>query len=254
MRLQDLAEMDVREQVHQVRPQIAAGCPVFAEAAGFAAPCIHDRPCFTLVSLQSLHTSKARTASQPGRPLLQQTLSHSLSLNSQVQEYFGDWVALEGHHFLVPLPRPHLALQPFAWDFGNSSDAIARMTEGVAALMLSLRRRFLVRCVSRCGLWGWEAGRGACVTNASVGWRLGRLPCSAAVVGHAGCVRWLGGPSPRLAVQWVVLGGCHPPHRMASSLCRSYQRGSEICERFAQSLHHLTAIEERELFDFGRCA
>ncbi|KAI7836541.1 hypothetical protein COHA_009606 [Chlorella ohadii] len=109
MRLQDLAEMDVREQVHQV------------------------------------------------------------------QEYFGDWVALEGHHFLVPLPRPHLALQPFAWDFGNSSDAIARMTEGVAALMLSLRRRFLVR----------------------------------------------------------------------------YQRGSEICERFAQSLHHLTAIEERELFDFG---
>ena len=33
---------------------------------------------------------------------------------------------------------------------------------------------------------------------------------------------------------------------------RSYQRGSEICERFAQSLHHLTAIEERELFDFGR--
>lgn len=30
-----------------------------------------------------------------------------------------------------------------------------------------------------------------------------------------------------------------------------YQRGSEICERFAQSLHHLTAVEERELFDFG---
>lgn len=24
-----------------------------------------------------------------------------------------------------------------------------------------------------------------------------------------------------------------------------------MCERFAQSLHHLTAIEERELFDFG---
>lgn len=32
---------------------------------------------------------------------------------------------------------------------------------------------------------------------------------------------------------------------------RRYQRGSEVCERFAQSLHHLTAIEERELFDFG---
>ena len=93
----------------------------------------------------------------------------------QVQEYFGDYVALEAHHFLVPLARPHLALQPFAWDFGNSSDAVARMTEGVASLLLSLRRRFLIR----------------------------------------------------------------------------YQRGSEMGERFAQSLHHLTAVEERELFDFG---
>ena len=63
----------------------------------------------------------------------------------QVQEYFGDYVALETHHFNVPLPRPHLALQPFAWDFGNSSEAISRMTEGVASLMLSLRRRFQLR-------------------------------------------------------------------------------------------------------------
>ncbi|PSC69479.1 vacuolar sorting-associated 45-like protein [Micractinium conductrix] len=93
----------------------------------------------------------------------------------QVQEYFGDFMALEGHHFQVPLSRPHLAMQPFSWDFGNSSDAISRMTEGVASLMLSLRRRFHIR----------------------------------------------------------------------------YQRGSEICERFAQALHHLTAIEEQELFDFG---
>jgi vacuolar protein sorting-associated protein 45 len=65
----------------------------------------------------------------------------------QVQEYFGDFIALEPHHFLVPLPRTHLAMQPFAWDFGNSSDAVARMTEGVASLVLSLRRRFLIRCV-----------------------------------------------------------------------------------------------------------
>lgn len=67
----------------------------------------------------------------------------------QVQEYFGDFVALEPHHFVVPLPRPHLAMQPFSWDFGNSSDAVARMTEGVASLMLSLRRRFLIRCAGR---------------------------------------------------------------------------------------------------------
>ena len=76
----------------------------------------------------------------------------------QVHEYFADFVALEAHHFLVPLPRTYLAMQPFAWDFGNISDAIARMTEGVAALMLSLRRRFLIRCAAaaaracRCSL------------------------------------------------------------------------------------------------------
>lgn len=41
------------------------------------------------------------------------------------------------------------------------------------------------------------------------------------------------------------------PEQPARAARRRYQRGSEICERFAQSLHHLTAIEERELFDFG---
>jgi vacuolar protein sorting-associated protein 45 len=30
-----------------------------------------------------------------------------------------------------------------------------------------------------------------------------------------------------------------------------YQRGSEVCERLAQSVGHLTCVDERELFDFG---
>ena len=59
---------------------------------------------------------------------------------------------------------------------------------------------------------------------------------------------------------WSALGAfpttgscCFPSGPCCAPLAvRSYQRGSEICERFAQSLHHLTAIEERELFDFGR--
>ena len=92
-----------------------------------------------------------------------------------VQEYFGDFVALDSHLFLVPVQRTHVVLQPFAWDYGNASDAVTRMTEGLASLMLSLRRRFTVR----------------------------------------------------------------------------YQRGSEVCERLAQAMHHLTTVEERELFDFG---
>ena len=30
-----------------------------------------------------------------------------------------------------------------------------------------------------------------------------------------------------------------------------YQRGSDVAQRLAQSLHHLTSTEQRELFDFG---
>jgi hypothetical protein len=56
-------------------------------------------------------------------------------LVSSVQEYYGDFVALEPHHVAVPLARPHLALAPMSWDFGASSDMLARLTEGVAALM-----------------------------------------------------------------------------------------------------------------------
>lgn len=99
----------------------------------------------------------------------------SKELVAGVQEAFGDFIPLEAHHVVVPLLRPHLALAPMAWDFGASSDMVTRLTEGVAALALSLRRRFSVR----------------------------------------------------------------------------YQRGSEVSQRLAQSLHHLMAVEQRELFDFG---
>jgi vacuolar protein sorting-associated protein 45 len=63
----------------------------------------------------------------------------------QVQEQFGDFLALEPHHFIIPLQRPHLAFQPSSWDFGASSDMIAKLTEGLAALVLALRRRFVIR-------------------------------------------------------------------------------------------------------------
>jgi len=92
-----------------------------------------------------------------------------------VSEMFGDFIALDPHHFTIPLPRPHITLQPISWDFGATSDTISRLTDGLGSLALSLRKRFTVR----------------------------------------------------------------------------YQRGSEMCERLAASLHHLTSVEERELFDFG---
>ena len=161
-------------------------------------------------------------------------------------------MALEAHHFVVPLPRPHLALQPFAWDFGNSSDAIGRMTEGVAALMLSLRRRFLIRCGGK----RLAAGRGGRMLACLWAWTWAWLP---AVCLHASAGVWCRGvPIGRLV---MVLAAGGQPHAFAAPaaahmhppcpVLRSYQRGSEICERFAASLHHLTAVEERELFDFG---
>lgn len=92
-----------------------------------------------------------------------------------VLESFGDFIALEPHHFVALLPRPFFAMIPPSWDYSRSSDATSRMTEGIAALMLSLRRRFTVR----------------------------------------------------------------------------YQRNSDATQRLARSLHHLTTVEQRELFDFG---
>jgi vacuolar protein sorting-associated protein 45 len=94
---------------------------------------------------------------------------------ASVREHYADFIALEAAHAVVPLPRPARARAPMAWDFGASAEALARLTEGVAALALSLRRRFVVR----------------------------------------------------------------------------HQRGSEAATRLAQTLHHLTAVEQRELFDFG---
>ena len=64
----------------------------------------------------------------------------------QVQEFFGDFVVMDSQHFCIPLPRPHVVLQPFSWDYANSTDAVTRMTEGLASLTLSLRRRFNIRC------------------------------------------------------------------------------------------------------------
>lgn len=40
-------------------------------------------------------------------------------LVSQVQEFFGDFTVLDPHHFAVPIPRTHVVMQPFSWEFGQ---------------------------------------------------------------------------------------------------------------------------------------
>lgn len=69
---------------------------------------------------------------------------------ASVTEAFGDFEPVEPHHFAVPPPRgaaPLLA--PAAWDYAAATDALTRCTEGVASVLLSLRRRFVVR--HQCG-------------------------------------------------------------------------------------------------------
>lgn len=63
------------------------------------------------------------------------------------QEFFGDFIALDEHHFSVPVARPACLLQPLNWDVASCSEGVDRMTEALAALALSLRRRFTIRCV-----------------------------------------------------------------------------------------------------------
>lgn len=43
-------------------------------------------------------------------------------LVKQVQELYGDVVVLDPHHFVVPLARAHVLLQPFNWEYGHRCD------------------------------------------------------------------------------------------------------------------------------------
>lgn len=62
-----------------------------------------------------------------------------------VKEMFLDYVALDEHHFYIPLGNPWMSFAPSHLDFGASSDMVDRITEGIASVMLSLRHRFQIR-------------------------------------------------------------------------------------------------------------
>lgn len=92
-----------------------------------------------------------------------------------VQEVYGDFIALEGHHAVIPVPASHLAISASSTEYGRSADMVARLTEGISSMMMAMRRKFKIR----------------------------------------------------------------------------YQQRSELATNLAKSLHHLTNVEQRELFDFG---
>jgi hypothetical protein len=128
-----LEDLRISELAEEDRKELVSGVQVWARWLRFA----------NLLLVQRLPTMQWPCArwSAP-RPML---VSHRLGCRL-LQEYFGDYVVLDTHHFVVPVARPASLLQPSGWDFASWSDSVARTTEGLAALALSLRRRFQIRC------------------------------------------------------------------------------------------------------------
>lgn len=62
-----------------------------------------------------------------------------------VREAFGDYIAVDAHHFCVPLAHSYMSFAPPHVDFSASSDMVDRITEGVASVLLSLRSKFQIR-------------------------------------------------------------------------------------------------------------
>ena len=57
-------------------------------------------------------------------------------LVSQVQEFFGDFTVLDPHHFAVPIPRTHVVLQPFSWEFGQRRARMRRICSCSSAVIV----------------------------------------------------------------------------------------------------------------------
>eukprot|EP00775_Hariotina_reticulata_P002080 gene2080-2399_t len=65
----------------------------------------------------------------------------------QVQEFYGDFIALDVHHFMVPVPSNGVLLNPRAAAALGASEYEVndRLVQGLSALFLALRRRPIIR-------------------------------------------------------------------------------------------------------------
>lgn len=67
----------------------------------------------------------------------------------QVQEYYGDFVALDPHHFVIPTIRNDILICPNAAAITGTSateyELIDRFVQGLSALFLAIRRRPVIR-------------------------------------------------------------------------------------------------------------
>ncbi|GAQ85616.1 VPS45 vacuolar protein sorting 45 [Klebsormidium nitens] len=62
-----------------------------------------------------------------------------------VQEYFGDYFAIDPYHFTLNLPSNHLCMVPSVMDPHASQRAGDRIVEGLASVFLSLKKRPVIR-------------------------------------------------------------------------------------------------------------
>ena len=128
-----------------------------------------------------------------------------------MQEFFGDFVVMDPQHFCIPIARTHVALQPFNWNYADATEAVARMTEGLASLTLSMRRRFSIR---QAMLLPQSAAVGC-----QSGYLLGGIKASYSM--HA--ARFARGRQNRLPELSMLQDSCFP----ACCACQPRQRGLE---------------------------
>jgi vacuolar protein sorting-associated protein 45 len=62
-----------------------------------------------------------------------------------LQEYFGDYFAIDPYHFTLNLPSNHLCMVPSVMDPHASQRAGDRIVEGLASVFLSLKKRPVIR-------------------------------------------------------------------------------------------------------------
>jgi vacuolar protein sorting-associated protein 45 len=65
----------------------------------------------------------------------------------RLQEFYGDFLVLDVHHFMVPVPCNDILINPRAASVSGASEfeAIDRLVQGLSALFLALRRRPIIR-------------------------------------------------------------------------------------------------------------
>jgi vacuolar protein sorting-associated protein 45 len=62
-----------------------------------------------------------------------------------MQEYYGDFVAIDPYHFTLNIPSNHMYMLPAVVDPPGLQHFCDRVVDGIAAVFLALKRRPVIR-------------------------------------------------------------------------------------------------------------